>query len=444
MENKFDLLLKSGNVTFKSENNWKTEVTDIGIKSGKIVAIGNLDNSNSIKTQNCKGLNILPGFIDSQVHLREPGLEHKEDFSSGSAAAILGGITSVFDMPNTKPPTIDEPSWNLKMNRAKDRFWCNYAFYIGATLNNIKELANLEILPGCCGTKIFMGSSTGDLLVDEMVGLKQILSTLKRNVAVHSEDEELLKKQIHFRINGAPSSHPLWRNEEVALVSTQKLLKIALELKKKVHILHVTTRQEMELLSKFKDISTVEVTPQHLTFSAPEIYERIGTFAQMNPPIRDKSHQDALWKGISNGTVDVLGSDHAPHTKEEKLKEYPNSPSGMPGVQTILPVMLNHVNQKKLSLYKLVELMSYNPTKIFNIKNKGDIQIGYDADLSIVDLNKKWTITNEWIKSKCGWTPFDGYQIQGYIHSTVVGGKFAQIEGELMETPNGQAILFTN
>ncbi len=446
MKNNFDLILKNGNVTLKSDSpspgKWQLVKEDIGVISGKIAAIGQLSSHNSTQVLDCTGLTILPGFIDSQVHFREPGLEHKEDFNTGSRGAIKGGITAVFDMPNTKPAITNLKTWQQKIDCANNNFWCDYAFYMGASLHNIEDLSQLETLAGCCGTKIFMGSSTGDLLVDQLEGLKKILLKLKRNVAVHSEDESLLLSRSNLRQKGLPQTHSLWRNEEVALTSTQNLLKLAREASKKVHVLHVSTESEIELLAKNRDIATVEVTPQHLTLSEPEAYEALGTFAQMNPPIRTKRHQEALWKALNSGAVDVLGSDHAPHTREEKEKEYPLSPSGMPGVQTLLPIMLDHVHHQRLSLFRLVELMAETPASIFQLKNKGSICLGRDADFTIVDLKKKWKIENSWLESKCGWSPFEDKAITGYPTATIIRGHIVMNEAQILETPIGQLLDF--
>ncbi|MCB0356680.1 MAG: dihydroorotase [Bdellovibrionales bacterium] len=444
MKETFDCILKSGEVVLRHNGTWMKTQTDIGLRAGKIAHLGELKVQKGQKIYDCQGLTILPGLIDSQVHFREPGLEYKEDLESGSRGAVLGGVTAIFDMPNTKPSITNLTHWQNKMALAQNRMWCNYAFYVGATLNNIEELPQLEQQEGCCGVKIFMGSSTGDLLVDQLTGLKKILSLIKRNVAVHSENEKLLKEKSSLRVNNMPYSHTIWRDEEVAFSSTQDLLRLANETGKKIHVLHVTTAQEMELLSKNKHIASVEVTPQHLTFSAPEIYDRLGTYAQMNPPIRSEFHQKALWQALHQGVVDVLGSDHAPHTREEKNKPYPLSPSGMPGVQTIVPVMLNHVYQQRLSLFRLVELMAEKPAELFKIKNKGKIAIGYDADFTIVDLNKKWTIEDTWMATKCGWTPFAGMNVTGFPTMTIIHGNAVQIEGQLAPSQQGRCLEFTD
>ena len=238
------------------------------------------------------------------------------------------------------------------------------------------------------------------------------------------------------------SSHPMWRNEECAMSSTRRVVKIAERYKKKIHVLHVTTKEEVEFLSRYKGNVSFEITPQHLTLSAPHCYKLLGSLAQMNPPIREKKHQDMLWKATREGVADIIGSDHAPHSLENKKKEYPQTPSGMPGVQTLVPLMLNHVNNNKLALNQFIKLVCENPVRIFGIKNKGYIKEGYDADLTIVDMNMKKVIKNDWIASKCGWTPFDGYEVKGFPLGTIVNGKAIVWDGKLIEKANGKPLRF--
>ena len=363
---------------------------------------------------------------------------------NGTKGAILGGVTSIFEMPNTNPSTTTEAALNEKISIAQKNAYCNYSFFVGAAKENIENLKKLERLPGCCGVKIFMGSSTGDLLVEDDDSLRKILASGNRRVAIHSEDEYRLRERKHLVEDSkvGVSSHPLWRDSQTAIRSTQRLLKIAQETKRKIHVLHISTGDEILILKKFKNFSTCEVTPQHLFFYAPDCYENLGSLAQMNPPIRDKSHNIGLWKGIEEKIVDVIGSDHAPHTLEEKKKEYPNCPSGMTGVQTILPIMLDFVNKGKLGINDLVRLLCYNPAKIYNMKSKGEIKIGNDADFSIVDLNKEFTITNEWIASKSGWTPYNGLKIRGLPVFTVVNGKIVMQDSEIISPPIGEPVLF--
>jgi len=419
-----------------------TEATDVAIKDDIIVAIGHLDDVEAEEVIDARGLHLMPGVIDTQVHFREPGAEAKEDLESGSRAAVMGGVTAVFEMPNTKPSTTTAAALEDKVERATNRMWCDFAFYMGASAKNAKDLDKLERLPGCCGIKIFMGSSTGDLLVSDDQTLADILSNGTRRIAIHAEDEDRLNERKALSETGGVSQHPIWRDALTAYKATDRILEIARRTGRRIHVLHVTTEDEMALLAAYKDVATVEVTPQHLTLSAPECYEKLGTYAQMNPPIRDEAERLGLWKALHTGIIDVLGSDHAPHEKEMKALPYPKSPSGMPGVQTLLPLMLDHVNKGNLSLERLVDLTSAGPARLFNIAGKGRLAVGYDADLTIVDLKKKWTIEEDWLQSKCGWSPFTGLQITGKPVGTFVRGKKVMWDGILADEATGQPIRF--
>ncbi len=437
MAETFDLLFKGATVV----NQDGASEADIGVRDGRIAAIGSIKKKQSGETVDVTGLHILPGVIDTQVHFREPGFEHKEDRESGSRSAVLGGVTAVFEMPNTRPATTSAEALADKVSRATGRMFCDFAFFVGATRDNVDRLATLELLPGAAGVKVFMGSSTGDLMVDDEETLARVLATIRRRAAFHAEDEARLKARLSHRREGDPSSHSEWRDPQAALMATTRLLRMASEAGKRVHVLHVSTAEEMELLARHKDIASVEVTPQHLTLAATEAYKALGTLAQMNPPLRDRAHQERLWWGLREGVVDVLGSDHAPHTLEEKAKSYPATPSGMPGVQTLVPVMLDHVNEGRLSLARFVDLTSAGPQRLFGIAGKGRIAVGYDADLTIVDLKAKRVIDNAWIGSKCGWTPFAGRKVRGFPVGTVVRGHRAMWEGELGE-PGGKPVRF--
>lgn len=413
---------------------------DVGISGGRIVAIGDVGDAG--ETVECAGLDILPGVIDSQVHFREPGLEMKEDLESGSRAAVLGGVTAVFEMPNTKPNTDSAEAIEDKLTRARDRMWCDHAFYVGATAANAPELKELERLPGTAGVKIFMGASTGDLLVAEDSELARVLASGKRRVAIHAEDEARMNARMDQRIEGDPASHPVWRDDESALLATQRILRLAREARRRIHVLHITTPAELELLGRNKDIATCEVTPQHLTLAGEDAYPRLGTYAQMNPPIRSGAHRDGLWRWLNRGVPDVIGSDHAPHTREEKAKPYPASPSGMPGVQTLLPLMLNHVAEGRLTLQRLIDLTSAGPQRIFGIVGKGRIAVGYDADFTIVDLKARWTIEEQWLASRCGWSPFTGMTLTGKPVGTIVRGNRVMWEGQLANAAIGAPVRF--
>ena len=417
---------------------------DVGIRDGRIAAVGAIDGTRSAEALDARGLHILPGVIDTQVHFREPGLTHKEDLATGTAAAVLGGVTSVFEMPNTDPPTTTAEALADKLRRAAGRAACDYAFYAGATGENADALSGLERAPGCCGVKVFMGSSTGSLLVADDAGVLAVLRATRRRVAVHAEDEgRLRERKPVFAQPGRPSSHPSWRDAETALRATRRLLALAVLARRQVHVLHVTTADEMDLLARHRSVASVEVTPQHLTLEAPDCYERLGTLAQMNPPIRDAGHREALWRAVALGVVDLVGSDHAPHTLEEKGKPYPESPSGMTGVQTLLPLLLDHVHAGRLSLSRLVDLTSAGPARVFGIEGKGRIAEGADADLVLVDRARRQTITNAWIRSRCGWTPFDGREVTGWPLATVLRGRVVMRDGERIGPPSGQPLRFT-
>jgi dihydroorotase len=433
-----DLIIKNGTCFIDG----KLQKKVIGITNGKITHIDNSINDLSKETFDAENLIILPGCIDTQVHFREPGSTDAEDLNSGSKAAIVGGITGVFEMPNTNPPTSNKKEFQNKLNLAKNRMYCNYAFYFGATSSNQSDLSDLKNLEGCCGVKLFTGSSTGNLLVDKEEDIEKVFENTSKIVSVHSEDEEILNKRKKLIEKGNILSHPIWRNEECAISSTRKIVKIAKRLNKKAHILHVTTKEEVNFLSQNKGNITFEITPQHLTMYSPDCYNQLGSYAQMNPPIRDKSHFDRLWYAVKNNYNDTVGSDHAPHLKEEKDKEYPNSPSGMPGVQTLLPVMLNHVNNGKLKLEQLVKFLCENPADIFGIKNKGYIKNNFDADLTIVDLNKEIKINNENIESKCKWSPFNGQIFKGTPVTTIINGKIKMKDGKILGEPSGKPMLF--
>jgi len=437
MSDNFSLIIKNGSCYI----NGKLTKTDIGLSGGKIKKIGKIE-LNSSKVYDATDKVVLPGIIDTQVHFREPGSTDAEDLESGSRAAVLGGVTSLFEMPNTNPPTANLIEFDKKLKAAKNRMHSNYAFYFGATPDNTDQLADLKNVEGCCGVKLFAGSSTGNLLVDKEADIEKVISSSNRIVSIHSEDEDIIKLRKKFIKKGDVHSHPEWRNVECAMSSTRRVVKIAERYNKKIHVLHVTTKDEVDFLAMHKKNVTFETTPQHLTLYAPDCYDKLGTYAQMNPPLRTKEHYDRLWVAIKNNIVDVLGSDHAPHLKVNKDKVYPDTPSGMPGVQTIFPVMLNHVNNEKLSLKQLINLMCENPCRIFGIKNKGYIKEGFDADLTIADMNKEVVIKDEMIASKCGWTPFNNYKVKGFPVGTIVSGNLVMSDGKVVLESKGQPLKF--
>jgi len=439
MSKTYDLIVRGGTLLTPSGR----VGADLAVRDGRIAGLGDHGADRAAEVIDAAGLHVLPGVIDTQVHFREPGHEHKEDLESGTRAAALGGVTTVFEMPNTKPSTITAENLADKLDRARGRAWTDHAFFVGAAAENLGELARLERRPGCCGVKIFMGSSTGSLLVDDDETLLQVLLAGRRRAAVHAEDEERLRERLALVRGGANvDQHPVWRDEQVALKATTRLMALARHAGRPVHVLHVTTGEEMAVLADNKDLATVEVTPQHLTLAAPACYERLGTFAQMNPPIRGQEQRDALWRAVAGGVVDVVGSDHAPHSREEKAGDYPATPSGMPGVQTLLPLLLDHVNAGRLSLERLVDLTSAGAQRIYGLAGKGRIALGYDADLTLVDLEARREITGDWLASKCGWSPFEGMTVTGWPMATVVRGRVVMREGELNGPPAGRPARF--
>ncbi|MEQ1665140.1 MAG: amidohydrolase family protein, partial [Bdellovibrionales bacterium] len=363
-------------------------------------------------------------------------------------------------------PTLTEADLLEKITLAQKKSFCNFGLYVGASPTNVDNLGKLENLSGVCGVKLFMGSSTGNLVVSEDKLIEMALKNGKRRMAIHAEDENRLRerKQIVFgdpnanykaelqfkaelphsaELQYKPELHPIWRDAESAILATTKILKLARKSNRKIHVLHVSTAEEIEILKKNKDIASFEITPQHLTLHAPDCYLELGTLAQMNPPIRELRHQNALWQAVVDGDVSVLGSDHAPHTLEEKKKSYPDTPSGLTGVQTILPLMLHHAVNKKLSLHRVVELLAQNPARLFGILNKGEIREGFDADLTLVDLKAKKTIENSWIESRCGWTPFDGMKLNAWVKSTILAGQIVMKDDEIIGSAQGKMLKFS-
>ncbi|WP_245465378.1 dihydroorotase [Mesorhizobium sp. M7A.F.Ca.CA.002.10.1.1] len=434
----YDLILTGGTVV----NHDGEGARDIGVKDGRIAAIGDLRQASAGETIDCRGLHILPGVVDSQVHFREPGLEHKEDLETGSRAAVLGGVTAVFEMPNTNPLTTSEAALADKVRRGTGRMHCDFAFWVGGTRENAGDVGELERLPGAAGIKVFMGSSTGDLLVEDDEGVASILRNTRRRAAFHSEDEFRLRERLGERIEGDPASHPVWRDEIAALRCTERLVRIARNARARIHVLHISTAEEIVFLEQHKDVATCEATPHHLTLSADD-YLRLGTLIQMTPPVRAARHRDGVWHGIAQGIVDVLGSDHAPHTLAEKAKPYPASPSGMTGVQTLVPIMLDHVNAGRLTLQRFVDLSSHGPQRIFGMARKGRIAAGYEADFTIVDMKRRQTITNAQAGSKAGWTPYDGREVVGWPVGTVIRGRRVMWEGEIATPSQGRAVEFS-
>ena len=422
----FDLILRGGTLVTPGGQG----LSDVGIRDGKIAVIGDLSTADAGEVYDATGLHVLPGVIDSQVHFREPGPVHKEDLETGARSAAMGGVCTVFEMPNTQPSTTTPDLLLDKLARAKDRMDVDHAFFAGATHENPPLLAEMEQMPGCCGVKVFMGASTGSLLVHDDEGVEAVLRAIKRRAAFHSEDEFRLKERAHLAEEGNWHSHAVVRDVETAVSSTKRLINIARKVGKRIHVLHISTAEEMDILLHAKDVASVEVLPNHLTLAAHDAYDRLGAYAQQNPPIREQRHQDGIWRALNAGLVDVLASDHAPHTAEEKDQPYPKSPSGTPGVQTLV------------TLERFVDLTSAGPQRVFGMATKGRIAEGYDADFTVVDLKRKETITAEWSKSKCGWTPYDGFEATGWPLATIVRGRFVMRAGEITQRGGGIPVQF--
>ena len=430
----FDLILKNGTV-FTPE---ATEITDIAVKNGKIVDFGSFDNAEEII--DCTNLFVFPGLIDTQCHFREPGGEHKETLETGTLSAALGGVTGIFEMPNTNPLTITPEAMEFKLKKAHETSYVDFAFYFGGTAEYAEHLSEWENIDGVCGIKIFMGASNGDLLSATDEEIDAIVANGKRVIAVHAEDESIMNenKVTILGDSNDVAMHYKWRSEESCLNATKRIVTIAKKYSRKVHILHITTAQEMAFLKANKDIASAEVLANHLTLHAPDCYDMFGTLAQQNPPIREKHHQDALWAAVADGTVDIVASDHAPHTLDEKSGTYPNTPSGTPGVQTLIPIMLNHVHEGRLSYERLVDLMAYGPYRIHKIKNKCLIRKGFNADFTVIDPKAEHIISNAEQASKSGWTPYDGKKVVGFPTMTIIGGKTIMRDGEIIGRSNNQ------
>jgi dihydroorotase len=438
MPNTYDLVIRGGTLV----NQDGIGPGDVAIRGGRIARLGAIPAGSTAATLDAAGLHVLPGVIDSHVHFREPGGESREDLESGSRAAVLGGVTAVFDMPNTDPPTTTAGTLADKVRRARGRMHCDFAFYPGATTDNIDELPHLERMEGAAGVKVFMGSSTGNLLLDDPVLIRRMLTKLRRRASFHCEDEARLKARRHLQVEGDPASHSAWRDPGAAAMAIRQLAGIARETGARIHILHVSTAAEMAVITENRDLATCEVTPHHLMLTAPDAYERLGSCAQMNPPLREAVDCAAVWDAIGQGLVDTIGSDHAPHLLEAKGKPYPASPSGMPGVQTLVPVMLDAVAAGRLTLQRFVDLTSHGPARVYGLAGKGRLAVGYDADLTLVDLKARREITNGWIASRCGWTPYAGMTVTGWPMAVVLRGHVVMRDGEIIGPAMGQPVRF--
>jgi dihydroorotase len=415
---------------------------DVQVQAGKITQVGtSLSQSTEGDTViDATGLALLPGAIDPQVHFREPGLEYKEDLFTASCACARGGITSFLEMPNTRPLTTTQTALDDKLKRASEKCLVNYGFFIGATADNLPDLLEANPTPGI---KIFMGSMHGDLLIDEEAALDPIFARGDRLIAVHAEDMARIRdRRAQFAGITDPAIHSQIQDNQAALNATQLALKLSKKYQRRLHILHMSTAEEAELLRTDKPAwVTAEVTPQHLLLNT-HAYETIGTWAQMNPPLRSPHDNQVLWQALLDGVIDFIATDHAPHTLEEKAQTYPNTPSGMPGVETSLALMLTQAVQGRCTVAQVANWMSTAVAKAYRIPNKGAIAPGYDADLVLVDLENYHPVLREELQTKCGWSPFEGWNLTGWAQVTIVGGQVVYDHGKLNTTVRGSALRF--
>ena len=433
----FDLLIRGGIAVLP----WGEAAADIGVRAGKIAGIGVEGTADEVIE--AAGLHVLPGLIDPHVHLRDPGDASIESIPTGTKAAVLGGLAAVFDMPNTSPAITGSEQLAWKRGYAEANSWCDFGMYVGATKTNTPELEALEREPGVCAVKVFAGSSTGDLLIEDDASLEAVMRSGRRMVAYHSEDEYRLQARRPMFHSGMPyRSHMEWRDEECAVLGTRRLMALARKTGRPAHILHVSTAAELELLRDYRDVASAELLVNHLTQWAPEVYDRLGGFGVMNPPIRGREHWEAAWAAVRNGMADTIGSDHAPHPREAKLKPWPEVPAGLTGVQTLVPLMLDHVNAGRLSLTRMVDLMCAGPARIYGAVGKGRLAAGYDADFTLVDMKRQRTIEDSWIASPCGWTPFAGMTVTGWPHATIIRGRVVMREDEVLGEPAGKLVTF--
>ena len=422
---------------------WGEERADVGVSAGRIAAIGDLRAATAEQVLGARGLHVLPGLMDPHVHLRDPGDPGIESIPTGTRAAVLGGIAAVFDMPNTRPSITDAGQVAWKQGYAEREAWCDMGLYVGATRANIGQLASLEQERGVCAVKVFAGSSTGDLLIEDDPTLERVMRDGRRRIAYHSEDEYRLQaRRDLFHVGEPYTCHMEWRDEECAFLGTRRLMALAHETRRPAHILHVSTAEELDYLRDFRDLATCEVLVNHLTQVAPECYERLGGLAVMNPPIRGERHRAAAWAAVRDGRVDTVGSDHAPHALAAKRRPWPECAAGLTGVQTLVPIMLDHVSAGRLSLARLVDLLCAGPARVYGVVGKGRLAAGYDADFTLVDLKQRRRIEESWIASPCGWTPFAGVECQGWPAATVVRGHVVMREDEVLGTPQGRLVRF--
>ena len=434
-----DLLITGGTCVLP----WGRYEANIAVRSGRIFAIGVPTTDTADTVLNAAGLHVLPGLIDPHVHLRDPGDASIESLATGTRGAVLGGITSVFDMPNTSPAITGAAAIEAKRTHAEQTSYCDVGIYVGATRANTASLGDLEALPGVCAIKLFAGSSTGDLMIEDDAGIEAVMRSGRRRIAFHSEDEYRLQARRRLFSVGEPyARHMEWRDAECAFLGTRRIMALARRTGRAAHIVHVSTAEEFDFLRDFRDIATAEVLVNHLTQVGPECYESLGGYAVMNPPIRDALHFEAAWAAVQDGRVDTIGSDHAPHSRAAKERPWPETAAGLTGVQTSVPIMLDHVNAGRLSLERMVDLMADGPARVYGALRKGRIVAGYDADFTLVDLKAERVIEESWIASPVGWTPFAGKRVVGWPMVTMVRGQAVMRDDEVIGEPVGRCVSF--
>ena len=436
----YDLLIRNGTCVLP----WGQQEADVGVSNGRIRTLAAGSDATAEKVLDARGLHVLPGLIDPHVHLRDPGDPTVETIPTGTRGAVLGGLAVVFDMPNTRPSITDAERLAWKQAYVETVGWCDMGLYVGGTKTNIADLPALESSRGVCATKIFAGSSTGDLMIEDDEHLEKAMRSGRRRIAFHSEDEyRLQERKPMFQLGDPYANHMVWRDEECAFLGTRRLMALARKTGRPAHILHVSTAQELDYLKDFRDISTCEVLVNHLTQVAPDCYDRLEGFGVMNPPIRGQAHLDAAWRAVNDGTVDTIGSDHAPHPRDKKLLPWPECPAGLTGVQTLVPIMLDHVNAGRLSLSRMVDLMCAGPARVYGAVNKGRLAAGYDADFTLVDMKRQRRIEESWLAAPCGWTPFAGMQITGWPAATIVRGHIVMRDDDVQGEPCGRLVTFS-
>lgn len=433
------LLIKNANVVFTD----RVERTSVLVIDGKIADIDASAASTSgtpvDQTIDADGLHLLPGVVDDQVHFRQPGLTHKEDLAHASRACAAGGVTTFLEMPNTKPPAVTVEGVREKERMAASDSRVNYGFYIGATPSNVQQLQAATDVPGI---KIFIGSSTGDLLVDEQDALERIFAETSLPICAHCEDEATVRANAE-RLKGTSNvaDHSRIRDANAAMIATRRSIDLATRHKHRFHVLHVSTAAELDVIVENQPWITAEVCPHHLFFNVDD-YQRLGTLIQMNPSIKTADDNAGLWQGLLDGKIQVIATDHAPHTLEEKQQPYPASPSGLPAVENSLALMLNQVSQGRCSIEQVAAWMCDAPARVWGIVGKGRIEVGYDADLLLVDMQLRKTIENERQLTKSKWSPWNGTTLQGWPVKTWVGGNLVYDEGRINDDIRGTKPLF--